>query len=181
MSTTPSQGNRNVGCQSWLPQILKVAHNNVFLMFIGMIAAFALTLGCSKASWKAAAQAMASSTAAGAQGVADAQAGSKLMIFGGSGHKTYLGCLNCGEYASDSVFNTYGTFGSSYSQTSIHNRYGEFGSAYSQHSVCNPHATDPPVIVNGVGNFFGRLTLNTYHSQATSDEKTLGWLAAACN
>ncbi len=29
----------------------------------------------------------------------------KLMIFGGTNHGTYLGCLNCSEYATDSVLN----------------------------------------------------------------------------
>jgi hypothetical protein len=32
----------------------------------------------------------------------------KLMLCGGQGHKTYLGCLNCGNYAADSISNSYG-------------------------------------------------------------------------
>src|SRR5437867_1993196 len=35
----------------------------------------------------------------------------KLMIFGGEGHKTYLGCLNCDPMAYDSIFNAVGPYG----------------------------------------------------------------------
>ena len=42
----------------------------------------------------------------------------KLMLFGGPGHRDYLGCISCSEYATDSVFNQYGTYGSRYSGTS---------------------------------------------------------------
>jgi len=106
----------------------------------------------------------------------------KQMLFGGPGHETYLGCLSCSEYATDSVFNPYGPFGSDYSATSIHNAYGEFGSAYSVYSACNPYATDPPVIVDENGSFYGRLTLNLQHSQVTSNSNLIRWLAdVACN
>jgi hypothetical protein len=61
---------------------------------------------------------------------------------------------------------------------SIHT--GEFGSKYSMYSACNPYAVDPPVIVDGNGQFYGRLTLNRYHPQATNNSTLLGWLAAVC-
>lgn len=89
----------------------------------------------------------------------------KLLLFGGSDHKTYLGCLNCSQYASDSVLNEYGQHGSHYSSESIWNHYSEYGSAYSLYGACNPYATDPPVIVDSDGKFYGRLTLNRYHAQ----------------
>lgn len=71
----------------------------------------------------------------------------KLMIFGGEGHKTYLGCLSCSEYATDSVFNQYGNYGSRYAIDSVWNHYSDFGSRYSNYGACNPYANDPPVIV----------------------------------
>src|SRR6266480_2158153 len=88
------------------------------------------------------------------QGVADGLAaapsptptGVKLMVFGGPGHKTYLGCLSCSSYSSESLFNSYGTYGSAYSATSILNAYSEYGSLYGGYSACNPYASDPPVI-----------------------------------
>lgn len=104
----------------------------------------------------------------------------KLMIFGGRRHHTYLGCLTCGKYESGSVLNRYGTHGSRYSAESIFNRYSDYGSAYSAHSACNPHATDPPVIVDGDGEFYGRLTLNRYHSEIFPDERLTAWLEGVC-
>lgn len=100
----------------------------------------------------------------------------KIMIFGGLNHATYLGCLNCSEYASDSVFNNYGSFGSPYGMNSIFNHYSQYGSPYSMYSACNPYASDPPVIVDEAGNFYGRLTINIYNSQATHDQDILTWL-----
>jgi hypothetical protein len=105
----------------------------------------------------------------------------KLMIFGGPNHKTYLGCLNCSEYATDSVFNTYGK-GSRYASETIWNHYSEFGSAYSTYGACNGYAIDPPVIVDEAGDFYGRLTLNRYHSQLGAGVNWMEWLSTTvCN
>ena len=104
----------------------------------------------------------------------------KLMIFGGDGHRVYLGCLNCSEYASDSVKNTYGTHGSAYSSESIFNHYSEYGSPYSSESACNQYATDPPVIVDEGGRYYGRLTLNRYNTEIGAGTQLIGWLAAVC-
>lgn len=100
----------------------------------------------------------------------------KIMIFGGHNHTTYLGCLNCSEYASDSVFNAYGSYGSPYGMNSIFNHYSQYGSPYSMYSACNSYASDPPVIVDEAGNYYGRLTINIYNSQATHDQDILTWL-----
>jgi hypothetical protein len=63
---------------------------------------------------------------------------------------TYLGSLDKRKYDQNSVFNTYGPFGSKYSQTSIFNRYGPYGSKYSALSPFNQYSATPPVlIVNG--------------------------------
>lgn len=105
---------------------------------------------------------------------------SKLMIFAGANHGTYLGCLNCSEYATDSVLNKYGPSGSPYSTESIFNHYGQFGSKYSTKSACNPYATDPPVIVDGNGAYYGRLTLNRYATGIGVGTQYMGWLTAIC-
>jgi hypothetical protein len=104
----------------------------------------------------------------------------KVMLFGGRGHKTYLGCLNCNKFSSDSIFNTYGTNGSPYSSSSIWNHYSEYGSKYSDYSTCNPYATDPPVIVDAKGNFYGRLTANKYHAELGGGAKLMDLVGAAC-
>lgn len=105
----------------------------------------------------------------------------KLMIFGGTNHTVYLGCLNCSEYAADSVKNVYGTYGSPYSQDSIFNRFGPYGSPYSAGSACSEYATDPPVIVDQAGRYYGRLTLNHYATDIGIGVRLFGWLAAACH
>lgn len=102
----------------------------------------------------------------GSLGAAHAQ-NVALLLFGGQGHKTFLGCLNCGKYDSGSVCNKYGEFGSKYSTTSIWNKYGEYGSKYSNLSPWNKYASEPPVIVDREGGFYGYLTANQYHAQRT--------------
>ena len=103
------------------------------------------------------------------------------MIFGGVNHTVYLGCLNCSEYDPDSVKNTYGTHGSPYSQDSIFNHYGQYGSPYSAESACNEYASDPPVIVDQNGKYYGRLTLNQYSPEIGVGASLMGWLAAVCH
>jgi hypothetical protein len=101
------------------------------------------------------------------------------MIFGGSGHQTYLGCLNCSDSAPDSVFNQYGQKGSRYDAESIWNPYGEYGSPYSEFSACNTNATDPPVIVDQDGRAYGRVTLNQSLPGRGTGEKLYPWLLSA--
>jgi len=119
---------------------------------------------------------VARGAAAGAAGASASQYSTKLMIFGGLDHKTYLGCLNCNEYATDSVLNSYGNNGSPYSAQSIWNHFSEFGSPYSNYSACNSYASDPPVIVDRNGAYYGRLTVNEYHPQRAAGEKYYVWL-----
>lgn len=102
--------------------------------------------------------------------------GQELLVFGGPGHDTFLGCLTCSRYDATSMFNSYGSHGSQYSSESIYNNFSQFGSAYSTYSACNRHASDPPVVVDHSGTFYGRLTLNRYRSQAIRDPDILRWL-----
>jgi len=131
-------------------------HHRLYSLILALV--LPLLLGaCSAASAGAFAEGMA-------QGMAAASSpgfgtSSNLQIFGGPNHDTYLGCLTCSEYNSDSVFNSYGSYGSSYSSQSIHNSYSQFGSPYSQYSACNSMASDPPVVVSETGDYYGRLTL----------------------
>ena len=105
----------------------------------------------------------------------------KIMLYGGQGHHTYLGCFNCSQYASDSIFNEYSPYGSSYSSTSIFNSFSQYGSAFSQYSACNEFASDPPVLVDENGNYYGRLTLNTMMQGAVTNSDVLAWLKGACS
>ena len=91
----------------------------------------------------------------------------EFLLFGGPGHKVFLGSLTAPKYAADSIFNEYGKYGSVYSDTSIWNPYCIYGSPHSNYSPWNPYALDPPVIVDRQGNFYGRFTINRYHPQRT--------------
>lgn len=104
----------------------------------------------------------------------------KLMIFGGYNHKVYLGCLSCSEYVTDSVNNDFGPNGSEYQSNSIKNHFSEYGSPYSMYSACNPYASDPPVIVDNSGHYYGRLTLNTAHPEYGSGARFYDWLEGIC-
>lgn len=156
----------------WREQVFDRHLTTLFVLF-----ALGILLFTSNSCSPAARQRIGAAASGAAAGAARSQAQSnKLMIFGGEDHKTYLGCLNCNEYASDSVFNSYGSHGSAYSTESIWNHYSDFGSPYSIHSACNPYASDPPVIVDQNGTYYGRLTVNEYHPQRAAGANYYAWL-----
>lgn len=105
----------------------------------------------------------------------NANASSKVMLFGDQNHKKYLGCLNCSEFSSESIHNEFGNYGSEFSATSINNEFGQYGSEFSPLSACNEFATYPPVVVDDSGNYYGYLTLNDSLSRIESSEM-LSWL-----
>jgi len=102
-----------------------------------------------------------------------------VLIFGGRGHDTFLGCL-CDEGSSSSVFNPRSDYASRSADNSLFNRYGEFGSAYGDYSACYVYASDPPVLVLQDGTFVGRLTLNRNATNAIKHQPTLTWLKGVC-
>jgi hypothetical protein len=106
--------------------------------------------------------------------------GRNLMVFGGPGHTTYLGCLNCSNGSGDSVFFEGGTYNGAYVAPSILNRSSVFVSPHSAYSACNPFATDPPVIVDERGTSYGRLTVNQQRTDRPSIEELREWIINAC-
>lgn len=84
-----------------------------------------------------------------------------VLIFGGDGHKQFLGCLTCGEFATDSVWNEFSSYGWRNS-FAIWNPFGDYKNPYSSYSACNDYASDPPVLVDRTGGFYGRLSTNSY-------------------
>ncbi|WP_083488135.1 hypothetical protein [Stenotrophomonas koreensis] len=91
----------------------------------------------------------------------------ELLLFGGRNNDTFLGCATCSKYDSGSICNKYGDFGSRYSDSSIWNRYGTFGSKYNSDSPWNKYSSDPPVVVDRDGNFYGYFTSNKHHQNRT--------------
>jgi hypothetical protein len=97
-------------------------------------------------------------------------------------HSIFLGCITCSEFSTDSIENKFGPHGSSFSSDSIFNHFSEYGSQFSNYSACNSFASDPPVIVDKDGHYYGRLTINTLHPEigAGRDKCIQAWLAGVC-
>lgn len=70
----------------------------------------------------------------------------------------YLGKISS-EYASESIFNEYGTYGSEYSSDSIWNTYGSYGGKYATGSPFNPYSSVPPILVKN-GQLIAYLSVN---------------------
>ena len=101
----------------------------------------------------------------------------KILLFGGKGHKAYLGCVVCDT--EDSVFNDRGEFGKngiSLSGATLWGTLSEYRSMFSEFSACNRIAGDPPVVVYSDGEYVGRLTLNLARADAIKNEKIVNWL-----
>jgi hypothetical protein len=88
-----------------------------------------------------------------------------LHLFGGRNHDVYLGCINCGKYESSSIWNEYGDYGSKYNRNSIWNEYGDYGNSYNSNCPWNAYASNPPMVVDLDGNFYGYLSVNEYQSK----------------
>jgi hypothetical protein len=86
-----------------------------------------------------------------------------VLIYGGSGHEQFLGCLSCSEYDANSVWNQFSQHGwqNPYGTWST---YAQYKNPYTAYSACNEYATDPPVLVDQNGTFYGRLSINLYIS-----------------
>ena len=87
----------------------------------------------------------------------------KLMLFGGRDHDVYLGCLNCGSVATDSLCNEFGKYGNEFSGDSIWNEFSRFGNEFSGESPWNEFSTQAPAIVDAKGNFYGYFSSNEFH------------------
>jgi hypothetical protein len=71
---------------------------------------------------------------------------------------TYLGKVE-NPYASESILNEYGSYGSQYASRSIWNEYGQYGGKFSSKSPFNPYTSTPPKLVKR-GEAIGFLTVN---------------------
>lgn len=109
-----------------------------------------------------------------------AQLQGQLYVYGGRNNDTFLGCLTCGSYDPDSVYNEYGLYGSRYGVASIFNDFGQFGSRHSPYSPCNRFGSQPPVVVDNEGRFYGYLTVKSYHPDRIDHPALNALLAAAC-
>lgn len=75
--------------------------------------------------------------------------GQTLHLYVGQNHDEYLGYLNCDSYDKNSILNEYGTY----------------GNEYNSYSPCNEYSSNPPVVVDKDGNFYGYFTRNENKSK----------------
>lgn len=87
----------------------------------------------------------------------------------------FLGKLTLNQYDSESISNSYGSYGSQYSSTSIKNQYSQYGSPYSSLSPYNQYSSTPPKIYIR-GRKYGYLTKNNYKSGTIVDPDSLNEL-----
>ncbi len=85
---------------------------------------------------------------------------------------TFLGDISSNSYASDSICNSYGSYGSKYETDSIRNEYGTYGNEYSSKSPYNEYTSTPPKIIQS-GRVVGYLTKNKYLSGAIDPDELL--------
>lgn len=71
-------------------------------------------------------------------------AAAQIIIVSADGE--YLGKVSSDKYASESICNKYGTFGSPHGN-GIFNRYGDHGGTYSLTGAYNPRAQNPPALI----------------------------------
>jgi hypothetical protein len=85
----------------------------------------------------------------------------RIELWGGFDYNVFLGCFSCNQFASDSVFNQFGRYGSRFSSASVWNHFSAYGSQFAATSACNQFATSPPRMVDTAAGTYTELTLNT--------------------
>ena len=88
-----------------------------------------------------------------------------LHLFGGQNHDEYLGCLNCNNFDKNSIWNEFGIYGNRFNSTSIWSQFGTYGNEFNMYSPWNAYGTNPPIVVDNDGHFYGYFTINEYRAQ----------------
>ncbi|NHA06476.1 hypothetical protein G7092_21890 [Mucilaginibacter sp. HC2] len=84
----------------------------------------------------------------------------QLKIYGGKKHDQFLGCMSCNTEDSNSIWSSFGDYGSMHNANSIWNPDGKYGSKTSDFSPFNKNAKYPPVILDRSGKPHGYITIN---------------------
>ena len=111
------------------------------------------------------------SAASNQAGVATLLEGAQLIADDGK----FLGKITWNDFASDSIFNSVGRYGSDVSAESIWNEVSQYGSDVSSYSPFNSVASTPPRIIKG-DKVVGYLTLNDGKAKAISPVVLLQFL-----
>ena len=92
----------------------------------------------------------------------------KHYLYGGLNNSVYLGCLNCNSFDTESVCNSFGTYGSSFANNSIWNQFGTYGSSFNSYSPWNSFSLNGPVIIGSDLLVYGYFTTNSFKTSRTS-------------
>ena len=87
--------------------------------------------------------------------------GAEIVILGGRNQEVFLGCLSCGQYHPDSIWNGSSRYGWS-NDYGVWTSSGPYRSPYGPESACNASASTPPVLVDRNGGSHGTLSVNEY-------------------
>ena len=90
----------------------------------------------------------------------NANAQSKLKIFGGKNYDQFLGCMTCDDDEPNSIWSPLSDYGSAHNAKSIWNKNGVYGSIKSNLSPYKINAKYPPRVIDGNGKVVGYLTIN---------------------
>lgn len=92
------------------------------------------------------------------------------MIFGGQNRDIYLGNISSNQADADSIYNRQGKYGDPKSLLSISNKKNAYGGVASELSACDPHAINPPILVDKYNMVLGDFTLNPERNSALTPE-----------
>jgi hypothetical protein len=88
--------------------------------------------------------------------------GVELLLYGGADNSVYLGCLTCNQSHAESVCNSFGTYGNTFSASSIWNSFGTYGNSFSLYSPWNSFSLSGPIVLGTDGLNYGYFTTNSF-------------------
>jgi hypothetical protein len=107
----------------------------------------------------------------------------ELLVFGGSSHDQFLGCLVCNEFKSESICNGFGSYGNEFSTKGMFNEFSGFGNSFGASSPWNEFSTSTsvPVLVDRDGKFYGYFTINDSRRDAVDFAGSMKKMFEAAN
>ncbi|WP_419700713.1 hypothetical protein [Mucilaginibacter sp. NFX135] len=99
----------------------------------------------------------------------NANAQTKLKLYGGKHHDQFLGCIDCSTEDLNSIWCGFGEYGSVHKANSIWNELGKYGSNKSDYSPFNKKAKYPPLVLDQKGKSYGFMTINKSNPKRSWD------------
>jgi len=89
----------------------------------------------------------------------------QYLIYAGPLHRDYLGCLNCDQFDTNSVWDAFAPTGwtNAYIEAS---RFATYRAKHGRYSSCDAFAADPPILIDISRHFYG--VLNVSETRADS-------------